>query len=91
MAHNKRCSCCKRLKAASDFYRKTASKDGLQSYCKECDKAYCREHTEHTPRIRHEDGSRELFLDFSERRMIRRTVVTYYDDGTKEIKEYKYK
>lgn len=32
----KRCPACQRIRAASEFYRRRASKSGLQTYCKEC-------------------------------------------------------
>ena len=38
MAKQKRCPKCDKVRAASHFYRNRASKDGLQSYCKDCSK-----------------------------------------------------
>jgi hypothetical protein len=35
----KQCTCCGEVKALTEFYKKKASKDGLQSYCKSCVKA----------------------------------------------------
>ena len=35
----KRCRDCKALRSVYDFYRNKMSKDGRQSYCKECSKA----------------------------------------------------
>lgn len=32
----KKCSHCGQLKPVSDFYRKSNTKDGLQTYCKSC-------------------------------------------------------
>ena len=34
----KRCSCCGRELAISEFYKNSASKDGYRSKCKACDK-----------------------------------------------------
>ena len=35
----KKCSCCGRELAISEFYRNSASKDGYRSKCKACDRA----------------------------------------------------
>ena len=35
----KKCSCCGRELAISEFYRNSASKDGYRSKCKSCDRA----------------------------------------------------
>ena len=32
----KRCGCCRRIKRLADFYRCARTKDGLQGYCKVC-------------------------------------------------------
>lgn len=32
----KRCSCCKKLKPESEFYKNKHNKDGLHTYCKAC-------------------------------------------------------
>ena len=39
----KTCPRCAEEKPVDDFYRNKAAPDGLQSYCKECMYAYCRE------------------------------------------------
>jgi len=36
----KRCSKCKQIKPFSEFYKDRRNKDGLQSYCNSCRKAY---------------------------------------------------
>jgi uncharacterized protein (UPF0305 family) len=36
MAHTKHCNKCGNTKPTTEFSKKTASKDGLQSYCKSC-------------------------------------------------------
>lgn len=38
------CSKCGRELPLSEFYKKSDSKDGLQSYCKECGKKSAKEH-----------------------------------------------
>lgn len=38
----KKCGRCDRMLAEPDFYRRTASRDGLQTWCKVCQKAYMR-------------------------------------------------
>ena len=35
----KKCSCCGRELAISEFYKNSASKDGYRSKCKACDRA----------------------------------------------------
>lgn len=35
----KRCSKCGQIKPISEFYKRKSSKDGLYSYCKQCDKS----------------------------------------------------
>lgn len=39
---SKRCSKCKQWKPISEFHKRTASKDGLQSWCKQCKHTYRR-------------------------------------------------
>lgn len=41
---NKRCVCCGKVKEAFEFNASKISSDGLQSYCKECQKAYRKKH-----------------------------------------------
>ena len=38
----KKCGRCERTLTELDFYRRTASRDGLQAWCKTCQKAYMR-------------------------------------------------
>ncbi len=38
--HTKRCTKCKRIKQHSEFQKDKTKKDGLQSYCKSCQKDY---------------------------------------------------
>ena len=38
----KECSKCKKTKELTDFYRNQKSKDGRSSYCKDCDRLFCR-------------------------------------------------
>jgi len=40
MENFKVCSCCKTRKEKTQFNRKSSSKDGLRSQCRECEKAY---------------------------------------------------
>ena len=42
----KRCACCGRFLEHSQFNASRNSKDGLQSYCKECQKKYKAKHPE---------------------------------------------
>lgn len=44
----KRCTCCSVFKPVSEFYRRERSKDGIQSWCKECvKKQNDKRHAEH--------------------------------------------
>ena len=81
----KQCSCCKKYKSLQSFYKRTASKDGYQSYCKQCSKEYYKER--HTDNVRPLKGDNELSFHFKERKIIKRTVTVYYDDGTSDINE----
>lgn len=38
----KQCYRCKQEKTIDNFYRNNSSKDGLQSYCKDCQKIVCK-------------------------------------------------
>jgi hypothetical protein len=38
----KKCTKCKKRKDESEFYRNGRSKDGLGSWCKDCERAYAR-------------------------------------------------
>lgn len=40
----KRCACCGRHLEHTQFYASRTSKDGLQPYCKSCQKAYRKRH-----------------------------------------------
>lgn len=40
----KRCACCGRVKERSQFNGSRTSSDGLQSYCRECQRDYHRRH-----------------------------------------------
>ena len=40
----KRCACCGRYLEHSQFNASRRSSDGLQAYCRECQKAYRRKH-----------------------------------------------
>jgi 5-methylcytosine-specific restriction endonuclease McrA len=42
----KRCSRCGETKPHSEFHKQKRSRDGLQSYCRECTKAYAKAHYE---------------------------------------------
>lgn len=50
------CGRCTAKKEASEFYRSTTHSSGLQSYCKECHRAYSRdwERNNYRPRVRKE-------------------------------------
>jgi hypothetical protein len=41
---NKRCSCCKQVKPASEFNQRKRSADGLQTICKVCSRARSRKY-----------------------------------------------
>lgn len=78
----KRCSKCGELLSELSFYRRTASKDGLQAWCKQCQKGYMRVYVlEHPmdPRMRNRaSGKAESFGQYllfpdggEERHMVR--------------------
>jgi len=37
---NKKCSRCGKIKPLTEYYKRSANKDGLSNYCIECDKEY---------------------------------------------------
>jgi len=41
-AQQKQCIKCGIVKPFDDFFKNSAKKDGLQNYCKQCGKSYCR-------------------------------------------------
>lgn len=43
----KRCGKCGKVKASDDFHKSRSSKDGLGHVCKECYKAYYKDHKQH--------------------------------------------
>lgn len=60
----KKCGRCERTLTELDFYRRTASRYGLQAWCKTCQKAYMRtyERPERNPRGQRVDQRQyELF------------------------------
>ena len=44
----KHCQKCGKLKPVEEFNRRTSAKDGLQSYCRACQRGYSLEHEEVT-------------------------------------------
>ena len=47
---SKKCSKCERVKPMSEFYKDVARRDGLQSYCKICEKAWKNQNRKNNPK-----------------------------------------
>jgi len=66
----KRCTTCKIVKPLTDFNRRTASADGLQPSCRECNRAWHARNKAHHNRIIHErnkrlrDGLQQRILEY---------------------------
>jgi len=51
IAQKKRCSKCRTYKESESYNRNTKSKDGLQTYCKQCFSEYRKHNTEYKCRV----------------------------------------
>lgn len=65
----KRCHQCQRDLPASEFWKRSASRDGLQHQCKDCLRTWRRKHDKRlqrlgTPRRRTPDGARRALLKY---------------------------
>lgn len=61
----KRCTGCGEVKAVESFSRDRSRKDGLQSYCKACNRRYREEFSERQRRYR--EANREAKLEYNRR------------------------
>lgn len=59
----KRCACCRKLKEFFEFNTSKRSKDGLQSYCKTCQKIYHVRHPHKEYKRQENDASLDLGLE----------------------------
>lgn len=60
---SKRCAKCGRDRSPAAFRRRAAAADGLQSYCRDCQKVWLREVPGRRPRYRRNERARQRTLD----------------------------
>lgn len=78
--YTKVCTTCKITKPASDFNKRTASDDGLQTKCRTCEKYYRQTHRERDKR-KIDDYNKRYYQDNKERL---REYYKEYSEATKE-------
>ena len=76
----KECSKCKQLKDINNFYKSKNRKDGLHSYCKECDSIYRKKLYDN---ITVEEKSEKECLNCKETKDIERFPKNYYSKDKK--------
>jgi len=59
MSKTKYCPNCYRTKSVKEFNRKSNSKDGLQSYCRECSHEIFKRHRENNPKYKEREQAYE--------------------------------
>ena len=75
----KRCNSCKQDLPVSEFWKNRASKDGLQAYCKTCNKAKTKQHQLEHPEL-YREISKRSWLKNREKRTVngRNRMHTYF-------------